>query len=440
MSYTNPRNLDELKQYIKYRLGAPVLEINVSDEQMDIAINDGFAYYFNRSHYNGTERHYMGVRVEQPFLDWWDTKTLESVTQSTDPKVYADGMVDTITFISAGTQYPALTSDSGTRIDVATTATSGSGTGLTVNLGEERTTDGGLVDGQVTISKAGSGYQVGDTFTINGYNSSTGTPATFSVGTIKTSSAINATQTFEFQNNYLILPDSVLSVSNVMLKSDYNSVGGMAGVPGVAFFNPFLVGGANGGAGCGNMHYDLTSYYTMQQYLATLNFMMFPPISYNFNQRTHRLYLNTESFNGIGLNDYLVFEVTTYPDPDTFPQMYSDFWLKEYWVNLVKYQWGVNLSKYSNVQLPGGITLNGEAIKQEAAQELQQMRDRFAMDCADYPLDMVGQEITPLFYHNKGVSANPSILLYTFCDTSAAIFHLSRRFSYALICDTCFYT
>lgn len=386
MSYTNPRNLEELKQYIKYRLGAPVLEINVSDEQMDIAINDGFAYYYGRSHYNGTERHYMGVRIEQPFLDWWDTKTLETVTQSTDPKVYLDGMVDSIALTAAGSGYPPTTGSGGTQIDVATTTTSGSGEGLTVNLGAQRTTAGGLVS--VTINNAGKGYLVGDTFTINGYNSSTGTAATFEVSTIKTESAINAVQTFEFQNNYLVLPDSVLSVSNVMVKS-----GGVTGgiVPGVALFNPFLVAGAGGGtAGCGNMNYDLTSYYSMQQYLATLNFMMFPPISYNFNQRTHKLYLNTENFNGIGINDYLMFEVTTYPDPVTYPQMYSDFWLKEYWVNLVKYQWGSNMSKFQNVQLPGGITMNGETIKQEAAQALQQIRDRFAMDVADPPLGMPG--------------------------------------------------
>ena len=387
MSITNPRSLEDLKEYIKIRLGAPVLEINVSDEQMDVAINDGFAFYYGRSHYNGTERVYMGVRVEQPFLDWFDTKRLETVTQSTEPVVYQDGMVDTITLTAAGTGYPPETgSGSGTQIDVATTATSGSGTGMTVNTGSQRTSQGGLVT--VTVNNAGSGYLVGDTFTVNGYNSSSGTPATFEVTTIKTSSPINSQQTFEFQNNYLVLPDSVLSVSNIITKSGFGGIGG--GVPGVAMFNPFLVGGAGGAGACGGMMYDMTSYYAMREYISLLEWTIFPPMSYNFNQRTKRLYINTDNFNGIGLNDYLMFEVTTYPDPVTFPQMYSDFWLKEYWVNLVKYQWGSNLSKFSNVQLPGGITMNGEQIKQEAASELQRMRDRFAMDCADPALDMIG--------------------------------------------------
>lgn len=389
MSYTNPRNTEELKQYIKYRLGAPVLEINVSDEQMDIAINDGFAYYFGRSHYNGTERVYMGLRIEQPFLDFFKTKKLTTVTQSDEPVVYGEGFVDTVTLTAAGSGYPIQSGSSGTQIDVATTTTSGSGEGLTVDLTAARTTQQGLVS--VTVNQTGSGYEVGDTFTVNGYNTSSGTPATFEVATIKTSSPINSKQTFEFQNNYLVLPDNVLSVASVMKSSSFGGIGNAAGVPGIALFNPFLAGGGGMGMGaCGSMGYDMATYYTMRQYLATLEWMMFPPISYNFNQRTNRLYLNTDSFNGIGLNDYLLFEVTTYPRPEEFTEMYSDFWLREYWVNLVKYQWGTNLTKYSQVQLPGGITLNGESIKQEAAQALEQMRTRFAMDAADPPLDLVG--------------------------------------------------
>ena len=44
MSFASPQNRAELKAYIKTKLGAPVLEINVSDEQMDVAINDAFQY------------------------------------------------------------------------------------------------------------------------------------------------------------------------------------------------------------------------------------------------------------------------------------------------------------------------------------------------------------------------------------------------------------
>ena len=57
---------------------------------------------------------------------------------------------------------------------------------------------------------------------------------------------------------------------------------------------------------------------------------------------------------------------------------------------LVKAQWGRNLTKYNQVQLPGGIVLNGQQILQDAQTELKEIKDRFAMDWADPPLDLVG--------------------------------------------------
>ena len=51
MSLASPQNREELKSYIKTRLGAPVLQINVSDEQMDLAINDAFQYFNDRIYF-----------------------------------------------------------------------------------------------------------------------------------------------------------------------------------------------------------------------------------------------------------------------------------------------------------------------------------------------------------------------------------------------------
>ena len=384
MSLTNPRNREELKSYILTRLGAPVLQINVADEQLDVAITDAFAYYFGRSHYNGTERVYISTRVEQPFLDFWDTTNLITVDQSTTPVNYADGMVDTVTLTVAGSGYPSSTGNP-SQIDVATT-TSGSGTGLSLDLGTVRTSGGGL--STATVNRVGSGYAVGDTVTVVGGDNN----ATFEISTIKDSSPIHGKMTFEQQNNYIIMPDSVLSVSGIVKKSAMGGMGGMAmgGIPGIGFFNPFLMRGAGGAGSCGNMGFDLTSYYTMQQYLATIDFLLFPPISYNYNQRLHRLYINSDNFNGVGVNDYLMFECTVYPTPELYPEMWSDFWLKEYVVALVKYQWGQNLTKFNNVQLPGGITMNGGEIMNDAKNTLENMRSRFAMDAADPPLDLVG--------------------------------------------------
>ena len=86
----------------------------------------------------------------------------------------------------------------------------------------------------------------------------------------------------------------------------------------------------------------------------------------------------------------MVLEVMIKPNPDIYPDLWNDLWLKEYCTELVRLQWGQNLSKYNQVQLPGGIVLNGPQILSDAQNNLQKIRDRFALDWADPPLDMVG--------------------------------------------------
>ena len=49
MSVASPKNREEFKQYILSKLGAPVLQINVADEQLDIAINDACLLYTSPS-------------------------------------------------------------------------------------------------------------------------------------------------------------------------------------------------------------------------------------------------------------------------------------------------------------------------------------------------------------------------------------------------------
>ena len=57
-------NRGSLKEYCLRRLGAPVLEINVDDEQVEDAIDDGIQY-FNERHFDGVERMYLKYRISE---------------------------------------------------------------------------------------------------------------------------------------------------------------------------------------------------------------------------------------------------------------------------------------------------------------------------------------------------------------------------------------
>ena len=380
MSIASPQNREELKAYIKTRLGAPVLQINVSDEQMDIAINDAFQYFNERQHYDATETVYLSTKVEAPFLQFMKTGEIEVVKQSDTQQRSAAGMVDTLTLVTPGSGYQYNTQGSGNVLTLETTG--GNGSGLIIAPGDARTTTGGLVT--ATVDNTGTGYQVGDQITVSGGNGD----AVFQVATIKESSPLYGTDNIVTQNNYIVLPDSVIGVNRILNKSGATGIGGT--IPGVAFFNPFLAGGAGGMGQMGGMNFDLTSYYTMRQYIETLEWMIFPPISYSFNRRTHRLFINSDSFNGIGEGDYMVFECDVTPNPDMFPDVWNDMFLKRLATAYVQLAWGRVLTKYQSVQLPGGITMNGDQIYADAKQEIAEIQERFALDYADYPLDIVG--------------------------------------------------
>jgi hypothetical protein len=57
----------------------------------------------------------------------------------------------------------------------------------------------------------------------------------------------------------------------------------------------------------------------------------------------------------------------------------SDIWddkfLKKYATALIKKQWGSNLKKFSGIQMPGGVTLNGKEIYDEANEEIKEIEN-----------------------------------------------------------------
>lgn len=63
-----PSTRQGLIDYCLRQLGAPVLEINVDDDQIDDLIDDTIQY-FNERHYDGVERMYLKYKVSQDDID-----------------------------------------------------------------------------------------------------------------------------------------------------------------------------------------------------------------------------------------------------------------------------------------------------------------------------------------------------------------------------------
>lgn len=63
-----PTTRQELIDYCLRRLGAPVLEINVDDDQIDDLVDDA-VQYFQERHFDGVERMYLKYKISQDDID-----------------------------------------------------------------------------------------------------------------------------------------------------------------------------------------------------------------------------------------------------------------------------------------------------------------------------------------------------------------------------------
>jgi hypothetical protein len=63
-----PASRQELIDYCLRRLGYPVLEINVDDDQIDDLVDDALQYFHER-HFDGVERMYLKYKITQDDLD-----------------------------------------------------------------------------------------------------------------------------------------------------------------------------------------------------------------------------------------------------------------------------------------------------------------------------------------------------------------------------------
>ena len=84
-----PSTKATLKSYCLRSLGDGVIDINVSDDQVDDRLDEALQY-FAQYHYDGIERMYLKHKITQTELDRGITNTTTSVTDKIDSDISAD--------------------------------------------------------------------------------------------------------------------------------------------------------------------------------------------------------------------------------------------------------------------------------------------------------------------------------------------------------------
>ena len=103
-----------------------------------------------------------------------------------------------------------------------------------------------------------------------------------------------------------------------------------------------------------------------------------------------RLYLDMDWTTDVVIDQYLLIKAWRALDPTTWTEIYDNMWVKDYVSAKIKKQWGSNMTKFQNVQMPGGVTLNGEMIYNDAVQELKDLEEQLRTEWETPPLDMIG--------------------------------------------------
>ena len=128
--------------------------------------------------------------------------------------------------------------------------------------------------------------------------------------------------------------------------------------------------------------YDLTStsiiYYTsVMNHLSMLDHFLVGHVMYRFNRLQNRLYIDCDwgNLKELNVDDWVMVDAYRALDPATFPRVWGEPWLRKYTTALIKKQWGANLKKFSGLQLPGGVALDGDSIYNEGVNEANQLEE-----------------------------------------------------------------
>ena len=121
-------------------------------------------------------------------------------------------------------------------------------------------------------------------------------------------------------------------------------------------------------------------YYNMiQTHLSLIDEILVGQKPVRFNRHTDKIYVDMDWNEDISADEYLVFEAYRILDPSTYSDIYNDMFLKKYLTALIKLQWGNNLSKFAGVQMPGGVTLDGVRIMEEARTEIEKIEEEMSL-------------------------------------------------------------
>ena len=184
----------------------------------------------------------------------------------------------------------------------------------------------------------------------------------------------------DIDNKYITLPENILGAVSVF------SIGDPAVSSNDLFSIRYQI--------ALNDLYTLTSvsmvpYYMTMEHLALVQEMIVGRQAIRYARHKDRLYIDTD-WTTYKIGSFLLVEAYEVVDPDTWTDAWGDRFLAKDATALIKRQWGSNLTKFTGMQLPGGIQFNGEKIYDDAVAEIEKIEEDMILNNSLPVMDMIG--------------------------------------------------
>jgi hypothetical protein len=180
----------------------------------------------------------------------------------------------------------------------------------------------------------------------------------------------------DITNKYITLNDNIISVRRIFPKTSESYSGMFSGAYQTHWDNMSNT----------NFLGELVHYEMMQQYASLLDMKLTGSSEFTrFNRHMNTLHIDMD-WGTMNVGEYLLLDCARVIDPQTNTDIYNDMFLKEYATALIKQQWGANLIKFDGMVLPGGVTLNGRQIYDDASAEIERIKESMQLTY-EMPID-----------------------------------------------------
>jgi len=324
---TQPTTRTTFKDYCKRKLGWPVVELNIDDDQVEDCIDDSLQF-FQEYHFDATENTFLKHQISGSTLKLAGAPT----------GTFSDGEI-----ITGGT----------------------SGVQATVHAYHSANTTLRYKDPEVKSGGDGNTYYANTTTTFSTGETITGNTSSATA----TTHASTATAIGDFDNKYISIAEAIIGVRRVIPFSDNSRTNSMFSSKYQFALSEMHSLGSGG----------LASFEIAQEYLQLINEMFTGQPSFRYNRHADKLYLDISWGSDADIDDFIVVEVDKILDPSTYADIWGDMFLKRYNTALMKKQWGQNLTKFEGMQLPGGVTMNGRQLYDDATTELETIQTEMSL-------------------------------------------------------------